>query len=61
MSEPDDAAAAAEEIRWQLARMSDPASDRETRTLPPWRRWWPEENMRPLFPDDATFARVDAS
>ncbi|MCR2825359.1 hypothetical protein [Microbacterium sp. zg.Y909] len=29
--------------------------------LPPWTRWWPQESVRPLFPDDATFARVDAS
>ena len=28
--------------------------------LPPWTRWWPEESVRPLFPDDATFTRVDA-
>lgn len=28
--------------------------------LPPWTRWWPHESVRPLFPDDATFARVDA-
>ncbi|QEW01310.1 hypothetical protein F6J84_15200 [Microbacterium caowuchunii] len=29
--------------------------------LPPWTRWWPQESVRPLFPDDATFAQVDAS
>ncbi len=28
--------------------------------LPPWTRWWPEESVRPLFPDDATFELVDA-
>jgi hypothetical protein len=29
--------------------------------LPPWTRWWPEADVRSLFPDDATYERVDAS
>ena len=28
--------------------------------LPPWTRWWPAEQVRALFPDGTTFARVDA-
>ena len=29
--------------------------------LPPWTRWWPEADVRSLFPDGATYERVDAS
>jgi len=29
--------------------------------LPPWTKWWPEADVRALFPNDETFARVDAS
>ncbi|MCR2824647.1 hypothetical protein [Microbacterium sp. zg.Y909] len=37
------------------------AANASSGILPPWTRWWPEESVRPLFPDDATFARADAS
>ncbi|MCR2814032.1 hypothetical protein NQ166_10765 [Microbacterium sp. zg.Y1090] len=41
------------------ARRTLPVTARDG-ILPPWTRWWPEESVRPLFPDDATFALVDA-
>lgn len=28
--------------------------------LPPWTRWWPEEDVAALFPDDATRTGVEA-
>lgn len=28
--------------------------------LPPWTRWWPEEDVAALFPDDLTRAEVEA-
>ena len=32
----------------------------EDRRLPPWTRWWPEDDVRPLFPG-GWFDRVDAA
>lgn len=28
--------------------------------LPPWTRWWPRDDVRALFPDESTYAHVDA-
>lgn len=40
-----------------LPFLRDVASDG---VVPPWPRWWPEEDLAPLFPDEATRATVTA-
>jgi hypothetical protein len=49
---------------WPLApeRLREKLSSSEKRgVLPPWTRWWPEADVRTLFPDNATYEQVDAS
>jgi hypothetical protein len=38
-----------------LAGLADEAG-----LLPPWTKWWPEEDVAPLFPDPAARARIEA-
>jgi hypothetical protein len=40
-----------------LPYLRDLASDG---VVPPWPRWWPDEDLAPLFPDDATRRAVSA-
>jgi len=37
------------------------AGSAEHGLLPAWTRWWSPDDVRPLFPDEQTFRRVDAA
>jgi hypothetical protein len=54
---PDEATVPAEEpaFRAFLAGLVEPDG-----LLPGWTHWWPEEEVRELFPDEATRAAVEA-